>query len=352
MENPIFEMLQPAPINGGFRMEDYYIWCGSAIQGEDGKYHIFASRWPKSLGFGWQWLFNSEIVRAVSDTPEGPYQFEEIIFKRRERHYFDALNQHNPSIKFWNGTYYLYYFGTSYGGPIPGLNEEISEGRIVEVWNRKRIGVATSKSVYGPWTRPDLPLLEPRKPGYWDCTITTNPSVALLPDGTSYMIYKSREYANSTLQLGIARAPQPDGPFIRIQDEPILQFEHPDFHVEDPFLWYHDGQFHLLVKDDFKNNCGGITGEWGAGVYATSNDCRHWDIHPNPKAYSRIVKWDDGTFSQQCNLERPNLLFHEGKPTHLFLATGNGSIPYAFTDSWNMVIPLKGKAIDIPESII
>lgn len=156
------------------------------------------------------------------------------------------------------------------------------------------------------------------------------------------MIYKSREYFASTLQLGIARAPRPEGPYERLQDDPIFQFENKDFHVEDPFLWYADGKFHLLLKDDFKNDCGGLTGEWGAGVYATSKDCLDWHIHEQPKAYSRTIQWDDGTVTEQCNLERPFLLFQDGKPTHLFLATGSGKKAWEFTDTWNMVIPLKG----------
>ncbi len=32
-------------------MKDYWIWCGSVIQGEDGLYYKFASRWPKYLPF-------------------------------------------------------------------------------------------------------------------------------------------------------------------------------------------------------------------------------------------------------------------------------------------------------------
>lgn len=341
MTNPIYDKLLPAPVNGGFRMEGYHIWCGSVIKGEDGRFHMFASRWKKDLGFHPHWVFNCEIVRAVSDTPEGPYQFEEVVLKRRDRQYFDALNQHNPQINYWNGTYYLFYMGTTYGGPIPEVGTKVESERYLEVWNRKRIGLATSKSIFGPWERIDEPLLEPRQPGHWDCTITTNPSTAILPDGTTYMIYKSREYYGSTLQLGIARAPRPDGPYERLQDEPIFQFENKDLHVEDPFLWYADGKFHLLIKDDFKNDCGGLTGEWGAGVYATSEDCLNWHIHENPKAYSRIVRWDDGTVTEQCNLERPFLLFQDGEPTHLFCATGSGTKAWEFTDTWNMVIPLK-----------
>ncbi|WP_171647843.1 hypothetical protein [Paenibacillus phytorum] len=38
----------------------------------------------------------------------------------------------------------------------------------------------------------------------------------------------------------------------------------------------------LLMKDDYKNDSGGLTGEWGAGVFATSEDCIHRDLHPTP----------------------------------------------------------------------
>ena len=342
MSNPFYNHMLPALVGGGYSQEDYFIWCGSVVQGEDGRYHMFASRWPKALGFRAQWLFNSQIVRAVSPVPEGPYQFEEVVLERRERHYFDAMNHHNPQIRYWNGKYYLYYMGTTYGGPVPQQGSSISEGRFTEVWNNKRIGLAVSDSVYGPWRRMDTPLLEPRKPGNWDCTATTNPTVAILPGGTTYMVYKSREYSAATLKLGVAVAPSPEGPFERLQDEPILQFEAPDMYVEDPFLWYTpDGTFHLLIKDDPKNGSCGLTGEWGAGVYATSKDCRNWTMGPNPKAYSRTVLWNDGSRTLQCNLERPFLLFHDGKPTHLFLATGKGSKPYEFEHTWNMVIPLQ-----------
>ncbi len=61
----------------------------------------------------------------------------------------------------------------------------------------------------------------------------------------------------------------------------------------------------------------------------------------DPLVYSREVLWDDRSVTTQCNLERPNLLFEDGRPTHLFLAAGNGDAPYQFTHTWNMVIPIK-----------
>src|SRR5262245_42584521 len=68
-----FPELGVVPRNGGFRMEGYWVWCGSVIKGDDGRYHLFASRWPKDITFHPGWMTSSEIVRAVADRPEGPY---------------------------------------------------------------------------------------------------------------------------------------------------------------------------------------------------------------------------------------------------------------------------------------
>jgi hypothetical protein len=46
---PFIERLLPAPLTGGFRREDAWIWCGSAMRGEDGLYHLFASLWTKAV---------------------------------------------------------------------------------------------------------------------------------------------------------------------------------------------------------------------------------------------------------------------------------------------------------------
>ncbi|MDA3959191.1 MAG: glycoside hydrolase family protein [Planctomycetota bacterium] len=334
----------PVARDSGFHMDTHWVWCGSVVRGEDGRYHMFASRWPKTFSMSPHWLFHSEVVRAVSDRPEGPYLFEEVVLERRGPQYFDGMNTHNPSIRFWDGTYYLYYMGTSYDEQPPQPGEQVPDERVLATWNRKRIGLASSTSVFGPWTRRDEPLLLPR-PGHWDCTATTNPSAAILPDGTTYMIYKSRSAANATLRLGMTRAARPDGPFERLSDEPLFNFSDPNWHVEDPFFWHDptDGRFHVVMKDDYKGEPafapgGGITGEWGAGVHASSEDALNWEIHG--KAYPRSITWDDGTTTVPANLERPFLLFQDGKPSHLFAAHAQGPRPWHFTDTWNVCLPI------------
>ena len=314
------------------KFDDYYVWDCSVIK-SGGKYHMFSSRWKKEYGFGWNWLFNSEIIHSVSDTPEGPYHFQNVALPRRGRQYFDGMNTHNTCIKEYNGKFYLYYMGTTYGGDIPTSIEEVSPEYAVETWNKKRIGVAVAEDINGEFVRRDTPLLEPRSCDYWDCTITTNPSVSILPNGKTYMIYKSRSAVGKPLKLGIAVADTPDGEFKRLSDKPILDFADEDMHIEDPFIWYDDKKekFCLVAKDDVKNGAYGITGEWGSGFYAESDDCKEFIIGDNPKVYSRMLEWADGKITKQGNLDRPSVLFDEnGKPTHIFCASGDGGVPYNF----------------------
>ena len=313
-------------------LDGYYVWDCSVIKAE-GKYYLFASRWKEELGFGWNWLFNSEVIQCVAERPEGPYRYLRTVLPRRGRAYFDGMNTHNPCIKFWNGRYYLYYMGTTYGGYIPDAQTPVSNAYAEETWNRKRIGVAVADSIEGEFVRKDTPLLSPRDCSHWDCTITTNPAVAVLPNGKTYMIYKSRRSAGEPLQLGVAAADVPDGEFTRLAENPVLEYADKNKHMEDPYLWYDEKRrvFCIIAKDDSKNGDYGITGEWGAGFYAESEDCINFATGDHPKVYSRAVRWENGRRTVQCNLERPSLLFGEsGEPVYLFCASGTGDAPYSF----------------------
>ncbi len=329
-----------AEANVALSPDGYYVWDSSVIKA-NGRYYMFASRWKEEFGFGWNWLFNSEVCRFVSDRPQGEYKFDGVVLPRRGRQYFDGMNTHNTCIKYWNGKYYLYYMGTTYGCETGG--QTIDEHYALETWNRKRIGVAVADDIDGTFVRRDEPLLEPRDCSHWDCTITTNPSVVILPSGKTYMIYKSRRGFGKPLQLGIAVADRPDGPFERLTENPILEFEDENKHIEDPFLWYDEkrNKFCMIAKDDSKNGDSGITDEWGAGFYAESDDCIHFEIPEQPKVYSKEVVWADGRKTVQCNLERPSLLMDEnGEPAYLFCASGNGIGAYAF-DEKTYVLCLK-----------
>ena len=71
-QNELFHRLDKAPRTPAFECEGYWSWGSSVVKGENGKYHMFVSRFPKSLPFHPGWMIASEIVHAVSDIPEGP----------------------------------------------------------------------------------------------------------------------------------------------------------------------------------------------------------------------------------------------------------------------------------------
>ncbi|WP_261302252.1 glycoside hydrolase family protein [Paenibacillus andongensis] len=336
----IAERMLPAPREGGFRMEGYWVWCGSVIRGEDERYHMFASRWPKSLPMHPGWLVASEIVRAVSDTPEGPYTFQEVVLPARGAQYWDGRSTHNPHITKFGDKYLLYYMGSTHPLPdvVAGDGFGLEDPRCIVARSNKRVGLAMADSVNGPWERSDNPIL-PVRPNRFDSYLTSNPAPCLHEDGSVLLVYKARQYEGNLhgkMTIGAAAADNYQGPYRVLTEEPI--FPPDQFHIEDPFIWKTPEGYELLAKDMEGTLCG----EKHGGIHAVSPDGLSWQLSETPKSYSRTVLWDDGTEQTMGNLERPFLLFHDGKPTHLFAAVADG--PGGFrnaANTWNMVIPLK-----------
>ena len=321
-------------------MAGYWVWGGSVVKAEDGRYHMFASRWPDRLSFLPHWLTNSEIVRVSSDTPEGPYHFEEVVLGPCGSGFWDGCMTHNPTIHRCGAMYLLFYVGTTYIGsrPTDTRQEHDNSPLVLQARANQRIGLATAETIHGPWVRRSEPILSPR-PGRWDALMTTNPAVCVLDDESVLLIYKSATCQNGLLQLGIAHADHYAGPYHRLRDNPILSFGQAGDHVEDPYIWRSGGRFDMIMKD----MNGGICGEKNGGIRATSNNGIDWHICDPPLAYSRTIHWEDGTSTTQGCLERPQLLIQNGQPTHAFFATADGPGAYTrATRTWNMVIPLRG----------
>ena len=147
---------------------------------------------------------------------------------------FTGVTQHNPDIqRAPDGTYLLFYMGatannTSPKNCTPGV---AGLGGLTPVAAHQRIGVATAKSPYGPWTRPSVPVRplhlphsleygttcgaverprqwplllpsfhaslssqtfgpEANDPNAKDSLFVTNPSPIVLSNGTILLIYK------------------------------------------------------------------------------------------------------------------------------------------------------------------
>jgi hypothetical protein len=329
--------------DSGFWMEGYWCWDASVIRGDDGRYHMFASRWPKDITFHPGWMTNSEVVHAVSNTPEGPYAFRAVALPARGPEYWDGRATHNPTIRRHGDTYLMFYMGSTnpLGDAPRGEKFELGNPRCIVARANKRIGLATSRSLDGPWERADRPILETR-PGTFYSFLTSNPAPVVHADGSVLLVFKARRYlpdgSHSPMMLGVARAPHFRGPYAVVGDGPVFG---PDKlgEVEDPFVWQNaEGGYELIAKD----MTGRIVGEKHAGVHALSQDGVQWRLAPRPKAWTRRLTFDDGKTEIMGQLERPFLLFENDRPAFLIGAVGDGPGGFAhMTKSGNIVIPLK-----------
>jgi len=322
--------LLPANYENGFRLDGYWVWCGSSIKGDDGKYHIFASRWSNSTGFSPYWLTNSEIVHAVSDTPAGPYKFSDVALPPRGAEFWDGQMTHNPAIRKHGDTYLLYYTGTTYKGARPSKENPVAETDALklEAHTQERIGLATSKSPYGPWTRLDKPILDV-VPNSWEQYLVSNAAPVVMKDGRVMLYYKGVEKLR-VHAIGLAIATCPTCEYKRVSAQPLNM----GVGAEDPFIWQENGKFKALMLDHEKRYSPNKE-----IFYAVSDDGLKWRVPRNAIAVSKKVLFADGSVKKMNSTERPHVLIENGKPTHVFFATGETIEGKRYT--WNMAIPLK-----------
>lgn len=178
------KMMKPVPESAIFSDPDYFIWGASMVEGDDGQYHLFYSRWPKEYGHN-AWLTHSEIAHAVADNPLGPYKHSDVVLPARGKTYWDGLDTHNPTVHKFGDKYYLYYMGNTGDG-------KVMKGFNYSHRNNQRIGVAVANSPNGAWQRFDKPLIDVSPDdNAWDALMVSNPSITQKPDGTYLMVYKA-----------------------------------------------------------------------------------------------------------------------------------------------------------------
>ncbi|RYD82140.1 MAG: glycosyl hydrolase family 43 [Sphingobacteriales bacterium] len=301
------------PIGRALELEGYYVWCNSPIQAADGKIHLFFSRWKAEKKMS-GWINGSEIAHAIADNAESEFKVTGTIIAPRGAGYWDATTCHNPLIKKLGEKYYLYYMGNSNGKT-----------------NTKRIGVAVSNSLEGPWTRSESPILLPGEAGTWDDHCTTNPAVIQHTDGKYWLYYKSwntKEYedakgtARGNRKYGLAFSNNPEGPFTKYEGNPIIDFSAHgnNAQFEDAFIWQQNNRYHIIARDmGFFNHENGLILQskkgiqWSEPKIAYEAAAKYFQQPPAPahlKKYGRF--------------ERPQILFIKGKPAYLFTTTQGG----------------------------
>jgi hypothetical protein len=259
--------LQPAVKNGGFRMDDFILWCPSVIKVGD-TYHMFASRWPAQYGLG-GWTSHSECVRATATNYLGPYGFQEVVLQKRPDNW-DNSRVHNVKIVKAGDKFVLYHINSA-----------------------NQTGYAVADSVLGPWRRLDKYVMK-----------MSNPAVLVRPDLSVYCFGRLRD--SQEVNRGIAfTAPKFDGTYSLVnKGENLL----PDnCELEDPTIWWANNHYNILLND-WKGKATGVS---KAGAQYFSPDGIRYTLMSKEPVFTKTVVYDDKSSETFSRRERPFVLTNE-----------------------------------------
>ncbi|AWB67539.1 glycosyl hydrolase family 43 [Saccharobesus litoralis] len=284
--------------------KNWNVWGISPIVGDDGKIHVFYSRWR---GTHSRWLSHSEIAHAVADKPEGPYTVLGTVLTGRGGEHWDADTIHNPTIQKVGDKYALFFIGNNLKRAADFDGHHAST---------QRIGLALSDSLYGPFERvSDEPILDvsPNKKD-WDSYLTTNPALLQHPNGEYWLYYKAWDKYNDNMRkMGVAIAKDIKGPYTKHPKNPLVSFASMKRQVEDAYVYFSDNKYYMIMRD-----MGVIHPH--VGLMLDSDDGITWS---KPQlGYRTNTHYVNEQKVQR--MERPQVLMENGKPKYLFLALMGG----------------------------
>ncbi|MBC2603446.1 glycoside hydrolase family protein [Puniceicoccus vermicola] len=241
--------------------------------------------------------------------------FTDIALAGRGLEFWDACTVHNPTIHRVADQYALFYMANRFE-PCADREQAIRS---------KRIGVALSNSLYGPWKRMDFPLIDAGSPDSWDEILVSNPSFVEDRNGSFKLYYKgvdriSWEKSHGNRKYGVATAGKLEGPYTKYAANPIIDLSvyGESYECEDAFIWQDVEGYHAIMRDM------GLFGD-RYGIYMRSHDGIAWgDPQVGYRPSTSYTREPPNGLSREGRFERPQILFRDSKPTHLFVAFRGG----------------------------
>lgn len=310
----------------GVVIEDdaYHIWGCSPIWGGDGQVHVFAARIPVATGFD-KWWATSQIAHYAADQPEGPFRFVEVLLEpgQTPAGSWDTGTQHNPAVTRIDDLYVLTYHSST----------STVDRR---VRHSQRIGMLTASDPNGPWQKIGMILDTPTAaqsgivPPDYDGG-TDNPALIRHPDGRFYLYYRIKfPGLPGENTYAVAIADQLTGPY---RHQPGRVIDNPTY-VEDPYVFVYEDVIYMLITDNAT----------GSGRLLSSSDGLRFDYHAGSKAFGPMCQYMAGVADapqyRGPKFERPQLLFTDHRPTHLYapggahIHGGPGTCCYLFEIQW------------------
>jgi hypothetical protein len=188
-------------------------WGGLPLKGPDGKYHLFASQFVHNCTLA-GWNPGSTVVRAVAESPEGPYTYAETVFE---------TFHHNPTVrkltKSQSGVgkplFVMLMIGDDTAPPV-GFGAKCAYDESRDPHHLEGyIALAYSETlVNGTWTKLPHEMVTPGDINAWDAMVT-NPSPFFYDNGTALIFYRGTRWPSDGLErIGVARAASWRGPYV------------------------------------------------------------------------------------------------------------------------------------------
>eukprot|EP01045_Picozoa_sp_COSAG04_P005319 COSAG04_NODE_245_length_18929_cov_6.708391_5_plen_547_part_00 len=311
-------------------------WGGNIIREAGGQYSLVAAAMRGHCGIG-AWGSNSEVVRAVASSPEGPYKYKETLVPR-------FSHEPNVIVAEDNKTLVMFYtacdadsgceetalkacpkpsrfpWTTSGGSDASGTPAQATSRRPRrysghdQTWMR----YSSSGSASGPWSPPvavDFGNACNGKPDPYD----TNFNAAILSNGSMVGLWRCVQESSAPPVI-------PGATVIRTMRaehwrntstytfSSVSAYPQREHGTEDPSLWIAaDGSFHAILHDE--DGVDPVAACTALGKHAWSSDGLSWHLSRS-LAYNTTVHFQDGTPPMTlARRERPHLLVNsEGQP--------------------------------------
>lgn len=315
-----------AQVPGAFVLradEGNWNWGMAPIYDDDGKLHVFNSIIPKDGS----WIKHSRIGHYTADRPEGPYAYVGDVFS------CETASYHNPQVSRVGDTYVLVFL----------LNRHQQNG------SKQEVGLATAKSLNGPWKESPLNPVIPAsgKMGGANIVHASNPTFVAAPDGTFRIYYKSMTDKHPVKQgfreISMAVSDRIEGPYVNYEGNPVLSYMDRKVDIEDPYAFYYKGMYYMIVEDrqGVREMLEGSPipaeklkkGGYRPGLIYRSKDGIDWGL---PEIGYRTNA--DYFGRELARSERPSILWKDGKPEYLFLACHDDDPTAGYfvkIESWN-----------------
>lgn len=322
------------PVGRILELEGYHVWGTSPIRDEEGRVHLFFSRWSNEASH-YGWVMCCEVAHAVADSPEGPFEVKDVALKGELDGTWDSWSIHNPTVHKIGDKYAIFYMGSD-GSHFDKTRDELIELSRTDkeaYWpyfrglvGNKAVGMAVADSLDGPWERvPGNPVVPHGADGEWDDYVTSNPAFLNHPNGESWLYYKgwSQETAkvnNGNRQYGLSIAKEAMGPYEKIDANPLINLSHlgNNTQCEDAYIFFSGGLYHMVMRD---MGCY----DHSVGLHFTSKNGLEWS---EPKiAFREAPYYFDEPMpglDREGRFERPQILMKEGKPEYIYCAYVGG----------------------------